>query len=385
MSRGGRSRAPSAAGAAERLRGARRVVIKIGSALLVDPIGGELNRAWLAALIEDVVRLIERGTEVLLVSSGAIALGRRYLKLQRRDLRLEQSQAAAAAGQILLAHAYQEALAAHGLPVAQILVTIGDTEERERYLNARSTVNTLLGMGVVPVVNENDTVATSEIRYGDNDRLAGRVAQMISADCLVLLSDVDGLYRADPIIHPDAEPVPVVEEFTPEIEAMAGDARSGLGKGGMVTKLAAARIAVAAGCDVLIASGRRDHPLAAIEQGARATWFVAHETPRAARKQWIGGSLKPRGALVVDEGAERALGSGNSLLPRGVVQVEGDFERGAAVTVSAGGGRIIGHGLCAYSSAEARLILGRHSSEIEAVLGYRGGEELIHRDDLVLL
>lgn len=364
---------------------ARRVVIKIGSALLVDQASGRLNRAWLEALAEDVARLRKRNQEVLIVSSGAIALGRRHLGLDAGKLRLEESQAAAAVGQIRLAHAYKEILEQHGLAVAQILLTIEDTEQRRRYLNARNTLRTLLTLGAIPVINENDTVATSEIRYGDNDRLAARVAQMASADCLVLLSDVDGLYTADPRRDERAEFVDRVLNITPEIEAMAGESSSNVGSGGMATKIAAARIAVGAGCHMCIASGRPLHPLKRIEEGERATWFVPSGEPVAMRKQWIAGSLRPTGAVMVDAGAVAALGRGKSLLPAGVVRASGRFERGDTISVFGPTGSEIARGISAYSDANTARIMGRQSSEIESILGYAGREELIHRDDLALL
>ena len=364
---------------------ARRVVIKIGSALLVDQASGRLNRAWLEALAEDVARLRKRNQEVLIVSSGAIALGRRHLGLDAGKLRLEESQAAAAVGQIRLAHAYKEILEQHELAVAQILLTIEDTEQRRRYLNARNTLRTLLTLGAIPVINENDTVATSEIRYGDNDRLAARVAQMASADCLVLLSDVDGLYTADPRRDERAEFVDRVLNITPEIEAMAGESSSNVGSGGMATKIAAARIAVGAGCHMCIASGRPLHPLKRIEEGERATWFVPSGEPAAMRKQWIAGSLRPTGAVMVDAGAVAALGRGKSLLPAGVVRASGRFERGDTISVFGPTGSEIARGISAYSDANTARIMGRQSSEIESILGYAGREELIHRDDLALL
>ena len=364
---------------------ARRVVIKIGSALLVDQASGRLNRAWLEALAEDVARLRKRNQEVLIVSSGAIALGRRHLGLDAGKLRLEESQAAAAVGQIRLAHAYKEILEQHELAVAQILLTIEDTEQRRRYLNARNTLRTLLTLGAIPVINENDTVATSEIRYGDNDRLAARVAQMASADCLVLLSDVDGLYTADPRRDERAEFVDRVLNITPEIEAMAGESSSNVGSGGMATKIAAARIAVGAGCHICIASGRPLHPLKRIEEGERATWFVPSGEPAAMRKQWIAGSLRPTGAVMVDAGAVAALGRGKSLLPAGVVRASGRFERGDTISVFGPTGSEIARGISAYSDANTARIMGRQSSEIESILGYAGREELIHRDDLALL
>ena len=369
-----------------RLARAKRVVVKIGSALLIDEATGALKRRWLDALIEDIAAMHRRGQAVTIVSSGAIAMGRRRLGLaSERALKLEEKQAAAACGQIGLAHAYQERLARHGVHTAQVLLTLNDTEERRRYLNARSTLATLLRLGTVPVVNENDTVATAEIRYGDNDRLAGRVAQMASAEVLVLLSDIDGLYSADPRREAGARHIPEVSALTPEIEAMAGPANPGVGTGGMVTKLMAARAAVAAGCHMVIGDGTVAHPLAAIEAGARCTWFVAAASPRAARKQWIAGRLRPAGGVVVDAGAMAALGRGKSLLPAGVVAVRGAFERGDAVSVLDPQGREVGRGLIAYSAADARLIAGHKSREIEGLLGYRGREEMIHRDDLVVL
>ena len=370
--------------AARGLTGTKRIVVKIGSKLLVEPEAGTIHRTWLNALADDIAGLVRDGSEVILVSSGAIAVGRRHLGLTRGKLKLEESQAAAATGQIRLAHAYLEALARHDITVAQVLLTLDDTEERRRHLNARSTLNTLLRLGTVPVINENDTVATSEIRFGDNDRLAARVAAMMNADLLVLLSDIDGLYSADPRIKPDATFVPEVPKITPEIEAMAGTAPPGHSSGGMVTKLAAARIAVAAGCRMVIADGRAPHPLAAIDAGARATWFLSQVAPLTARKRYIAGSLNPAGSLVLDNGARRALERGKSLLPAGVTAVEGDFRRGDAVVVRALDGAEVARGLTAYSAKDARRIIGHKSREIEAILGYRGREELIHRDDLVL-
>ncbi len=366
------------------LGAARRVVIKIGSSLLVHPEGGTLRRSWLEALAEDVARLRGRGQDVLIVSSGSIALGRRQLQLRESVLKLETSQAAAAVGQIRLAHAYQEVLARHGIGAAQILLTSADTEARRRYLNARNTLNALLKLGTVPVVNENDTVATEEIRFGDNDRLGARVTEMISADCYVLLSDVDGLFTADPRRDPGAELIPEVREITPAIEALAGQAASGDARGGMATKIEAARIATSAGCHVLIADGTVPRPLAAIENGGGGTWFIPRATPRTARKLWIAGSLKPAGRLTVDDGAVAALRNGKSLLPAGVRDVEGSFERGDPVVVRRPDGGEVGRGLVAYSSGDARRIMGHKSREIEHLLGYRGRDEMIHRDDLVL-
>ena len=366
------------------LQRARRVVIKVGSALLVDAASGRLNRAWLETLVADVVRLHRQGKEVVLVSSGAIALGRRHLGLPKGPLRLEESQAAAAVGQIRLAHAYKELLDQWDLQVAQVLLTLEDSEQRQRYLNARATLSALLARGAVPVINENDTVATAEIRYGDNDRLAARVAQMISADCVILLSDIDGLYTADPHRDPNAEFIPLVREITPQIEAMGGESASDMGRGGMATKIIAARIAVAAGCHFCIAAGAPRHPVRRIEQGGRSTWFRPSASPVAARKQWIAGTLKPAGVLRVDEGAARALSAGKSLLPAGVTAVQGRFERGDTVSVQRSDGRELARGIVAYSDSEALRIIGRRSEEIPALLGFAGRDELIHRDDLVL-
>ena len=370
----------------DRLSKARRVVVKIGSTLLVDDASGTLRRDWLDALADDVAALRADGKDMMIVSSGAIAAGRRRLGLPAgRKLKLEEQQASAASGQIDLAHAYQETLARRRIAAAQVLLTLADTEERRRYLNARNTLDTLLRLGAVPVINENDTVATAEIRYGDNDRLAGRVAAMTSADVLVLLSDIDGLYTADPRVDPEADFVPEVKVITPEIEAMAGAASPGDGSGGMITKLIAAKNAVAAGCHMVIADGRCLNPLAAIVDGARCTWFVAAKNPRTARKQWIAGSLKPAGSLSLDAGALAALAAGKSLLPAGVTGVHGSFERGDAVALVGPDGTEAARGLCAYSSAEAKRIAGHKSREIERLLGYRGREEMIHRDDLVVL
>jgi len=373
-----------AAAGGSRLAAARRVVIKVGSALLVEKSTGSVNRDWLEALADDVAAMRARNQEVVLVSSGAIALGRRELGLAKRKPKLEEKQAAAAVGQIRLAHAWKEVLERRGFTVAQVLLTLGDTEERRRYLNARNTLTTLLRLGAIPVINENDTVATAEIRYGDNDRLGARVAQMVSADCLVLLSDVDGLYTADPTRDGTAQFIAEVPRITPEIEAMAGGSASDVGSGGMATKVLAARIAVGAGCHMCIAAGREAHPLRRIESGARCTWFVAEASPVTVRKQWIAGMLKPAGELVVDAGAARALRDGRSLLPAGVTQVKGRFDRGDAVVVLDPDGVEIARGLAAYSSTDAERIRGRHSSELEALLGFRGRDEMIHRDDLVL-
>ncbi|MGA1730085.1 MAG: glutamate 5-kinase [Steroidobacteraceae bacterium] len=370
---------------ARRLVRARRVVVKVGSALLVDAASGRLNRTWLESLADDLAILAGRGQQVVVVSSGAIALGRRHLGLSAGPLRLEEKQAAAAVGQIRLAHAWKEVLESRGLAVAQVLLTLGDTEQRRRYLNARSTLGTLLALSAVPVINENDTVATAEIRYGDNDRLAARVAQMLTADCTVLLSDVAGLYTADPGQDPAAVLIEEVPAIDARIMAMAGASASGMGSGGMTTKLEAARIATAAGSHLCIASGRREHPLRAIEAGAECSWFPASGRPGRLRKQWIAGSLKPAGDLRVDAGAAAALTRGKSLLPAGVVGVTGRFDRGDAVRVLGPDGRELARGLCAYSSDDARRILGHRTAELEALLGYRGRDEMIHRDDLTLL
>jgi glutamate 5-kinase len=373
---------PSSRAAAGRLSRYRRIVVKIGSALLVE--SGKLKRAWLDALADDLAMLSRAGAEIIVVSSGAIALGRGVLSLPRGALKLEQAQAAASVGQIALARAYAEALGARGLIAGQVLLTLGDTEERRRYLNARETLDTLLKLGAVPIVNENDTVATSEIRYGDNDRLAARVATMASADCLVLLSDVDGLYTAPPANDPLAVFLPEVAAVTAEIEAMAGAAGSELSRGGMRTKIDAAKIATSAGTEMAIASGKALNPLRAIEDGGRATWFAARSTPANARKAWIGGHLEPRGALHLDAGAIQAVISGKSLLPAGVRGVDGEFSRGDAVRIVDPDGRDIGRGLVAYDHPEARLLVGRNSREIEAILGHAGRAEMVHRDDLVL-
>jgi glutamate 5-kinase len=366
------------------LAAARLIVIKVGSSLLVDPKTGALRREWLKSLSADIAALKHEGKDVLLVSSGAIALGRRALGLKTGALKLEESQAAAAAGQVRLAEAYADILAGEGIVAAQVLLILDDTEGRRRYLNARATLKTLLELGAVPVINENDTVATAEIRFGDNDRLAARVASMIEADLLILLSDVDGLYTADPTRDPAARHLDEVPAITPEIEAMAGGSLSGLGRGGMQSKLEAAKIATAAGCETIIAKGKAPHPVAAIRAGARSTRFLANTTPAAARKRWIAGVLKPEGILVIDDGAVKALMTGKSLLPAGVRQVDGRFERGDAVVVRDKDGREIARGLAAYGAADAERIAGKRSLEIEAILGYRGRDEMIHRDDLAL-
>ena len=361
------------------------MVVKVGSALLVDGASGRLNRAWLETLIADLLAMRRRGQQLIVVSSGAVALGRRHLGLPPGSLRLAEKQAAAAVGQIRLAHAYKEMLESDSLSVAQMLLTLEDSEQRSRYLNARATLETLLALGAVPIINENDTVATAEIRYGDNDRLAARVAQMASADCLVLLSDVDGLYTADPNRDPQARFIERVLHITPEIEAMAGRPASDVGSGGMASKIVAARLAVGAGCHLCIAAGHHPHPLRRIESGARCTWFVPASTPVAARKQWIAGTLRPAGAVHIDAGALAALRAGKSLLPAGVSGTLGRFESGDTISVLTAGGAEVARGIAAYSDSDAARIMGRRSAEIEGLLGFRGRDELIHRDDLVIL
>jgi len=363
---------------------ARRVVVKIGSALLADRTNGTLKEEWLSSLIDDVAALRKAGRQVVLVSSGAVALGRFRLGLPKGALELEQSQAAAAVGQISLAAAYQALAARHGITVAQILLTLGDTEQRRRYLNARHTLETLLELGAVPVVNENDTVATAEIKYGDNDRLSARVASMVSADCLVLLSDIDGLYTAPPHSDPAARHIPIVTEITPEIEAMAGAPGTELSKGGMKTKIEAAKIALGAGTNMVITTGNVMNPLRAIAEGSKVTWFIASQDPVTAKKRWIAGQLEPRGTLYIDSGAEKALLSGKSLLPAGVTRIEGAFDRGDAVIIRSLDGRELGRGLVAYPKAEAEKIAGKRSADIEPLIGYDGGDELVHRNDMAL-
>ena len=362
------------------LKDARRLVVKIGSALLVDRETGALRGDWLHGLASDVAAIKARGTDVILVSSGSIALGRAGLGLSAGSLALEQSQAAAAVGQIRLARAYEDALAPHGLIAAQVLLTLEDTANRRRYLNSRATLEQLLRLGTVPIVNENDTVATDEIRYGDNDRLAAQIAVTVGADQLVLLSDVDGFYSGNPRDDATARRYDIIDRITPEIEAMAGDAGSGLSKGGMKTKLLAARTATGAGCAMAITEGSVMRPLLALEQGANATWFTATDDPQIARKRWIA-AMKPKGELTVDAGAAKALAEGKSLLPAGVTSVSGRFGRGDPVTI-AGPDGALGKGLARYTGDEARAIQGRRSGDIEAILGYPGRAALVHRDDM---
>ena len=362
----------------------RRIVVKVGSSLLVDSGAGRLHHAWLEALAEDIAALHKQGRDVLVVSSGAIALGRSVLKLAAGALKLEDSQAAAAVGQIALARTWTEVLGRHGITAGQVLLTLADTEERRRYLNARSTIAKLLEWKAIPVINENDTVATNEIRYGDNDRLAARVATMASADLLVLLSDVDGLYDAPPGDGRDAKFIPLVPRITAKIEAMAGASGSRLSRGGMVTKIEAGKIATTAGTHMVIASGRIEHPLQAITQGGRCTWFLTAEKPVTARKKWIAGSLEPKGTLTIDAGAVAALRRGKSLLPAGITRVDGAFERGDAVVIRGPDGAEIGRGLVAYDAAEADKIRGKSSGDIQVILGFDGRAEMIHRDDMVI-
>ena len=361
----------------------RRLVIKVGSSLLVDDTG-KLNRSWLDKLADDVASLKATGHEVLIVSSGAIAIGSSVLGINKRRARLEELQAAAAAGQVQLVHAYQEALRRHDIAVAQVLLTPDDTEDRRRFLNARRTLGKLIECSVVPVINENDTVATEEIRYGDNDRLAARIAQLVMADALILLSDVDGFYTADPGAFEDAEHIPEVSSISNDMLAMAGETRSDVGTGGMATKVQAASIATHAGCSTIIASGVISNPLQALNAGARCTVFHASATPAAARKQWLAGVLEVRGELQIDDGAVQALRDGGSLLPVGVAAVCGDFRRGDVVTLKSAAGDNVGRGMAEYSADEARRLVGIRSDKIAAVLGYGGRATMVHRDELVL-
>ncbi|MFT8807136.1 glutamate 5-kinase [Gluconobacter sp.] len=369
---------------APHLAQARRIVIKIGSALLVDSANATLRLEWLQSVCADIADLRARGTQVIVVSSGAISLARHRLGLTSRRLRLDEKQAMASVGQIGLAQGWSTALAGHDLVAAQLLLTPDDTENRERHLNARATLQTLLDLGCVPVINENDAIATGEIRFGDNDRLGARVAQMTGADCLVLLSDIDGLYTADPRQDPTAQHIPVVEQMTDEIMAMGGEPPPGYSSGGMRTKLLAARIATRAGTNMVIAAGQDHHPLRRLQNGGLCTWFMAQTDAGSARKRWIGGSLQPRGTLTIDAGAHRALQDGASLLPAGVTGIEGTFGRGDLVVIQDADGVVIGRGLIAYDSEESRKLIGHRSEEMEQILGYRGRDALIHRDDLTL-
>ena len=367
-----------------RIAEAKRIVVKIGSVLLVDDNSGTLHNAWLNSLGKDVAALRDRGHEVILVSSGAIALGRRYLGLKPGELKLEEKQAAAAVGMVRLAQSYQETLNKFDLSVAQILLTLDDSENRRRYLNARSTIMTLLRVGVVPLINENDTIATDEIRFGDNDRLAARVASMVSADLLILLSNINGLYTADPAQDKAAKLVPTVTEITHEIEAMASNTVTSDSSGGMPTKLAAAKQCLGAGCRMIICEGRGMFPLESLENGGDCTWFIPSGNPQTARKRWISGSLQSLGSVIVDDGAVAALERGRSLLPAGILRIEGTFQRGDAITIMKRDGSEFGRGLIAYSSEDATQIIGHKTGEIEDLLGYRGRDEIIHRDDLVI-
>lgn len=365
------------------LNSARRIVVKVGSALLVDEKTGGVQQEWLDSLASDVALLRKQGTDVVLVSSGSIALGRNRLKLSPRELTLEESQAAAAVGQVQLAQAWGAALEAKGITSAQVLVTLGDTENRRRYLNARATMQKLLQLGITPIVNENDTVATDEIRYGDNDRLAAGVSLMISADQLVLLSDIDGLYSADPRVDPSAMHIPYVAELNQNIEAMAGESSNSFAKGGMRTKIMAARTATKGGCAMAIALGSVQNPIAAIKSGAKCTWFLASDSPQAARKRWISG-MAPKGQVQIDDGAMRALRQGNSLLPAGVSQIDGQFGRGDPVAILDSRREVIAVGLIGYPNRDAKKIAGCQTREIEDLIGYSGQKEMVHRDDMAL-
>lgn len=362
----------------------KRVVIKVGSALLVDHESGKLKADWLASLAEDIAILEKQDIDVIVVSSGAIALGCHVLGLSRTSLKLEESQAAAATGQIALAPAWNEALGKNNLKTGQLLLTLSDTEERRRYLNARATIETLLKLGAVPIINENDTIATSEIRYGDNDRLAARVATMADADCLVLLSDVDGLYTASPSQNTDAKHIPVVKRISADIEAMAGTAGNAFSSGGMRTKIEAAKIANAGGTAMVIASGQAINPISSVDKGGRCTWFEPDAHPVTARKKWISGHLDPHGKLFLDRGAVHALKGGKSLLPAGVTRIEGNFERGDTVSICALDGEEIARGLVGYDAPDATKIIGKRTNEIEATLGYPARAALVHRDDMVM-
>lgn len=367
------------------LSSAKRIVIKAGSSLIIDAETGNLREAWLEALADDIALLRQQHKEIVLVSSGAVALGRRYLHVGQRALKLEEKQAASACGQVDLMRHYQKSFARHNILVSQVLITPEDTENRRRYLNARNTIDTLLQHDIIPIFNENDAVATNELRFGDNDRLAARVAQMVSAEVLVLLSDVNGLYTADPSTAPDAQHIAEIREITKDIEALAGQSRTLVGTGGMVTKIAAAKIANHSGCHMVIMQGAASNPLQRLMQGEKCSWFLSPETPRNARKHWIAGMIRPNGRLVIDDGALAALKAGKSLLPAGVVQIDGTFDRGDVVVIEDMAGNEIARGLCAYSAKDATQIKQRNSAEIEAILGFKGRDEIIHRDDMVLL
>lgn len=367
------------------LHAASRIVIKIGSSLIADIDNAQVHAAWLKSLADDIAALRARGTQVVVVSSGAVALGRPVLGLGHKALELTEKQAAAACGQITLMQAWQDALSPHGLHAAQVLLTLDDSEDRKRYLNARATFETLLERGLVPVVNENDTVTTAEIRFGDNDRLAARVAGMISADVCVLFSDIDGLYTQNPKLHADAQHIPEVRHITPEIEAMASGAASTTSSGGMITKIIAAKMATDAGCHLVITRGESLAPLSQLQAGGKATWFIASSTPASARKQWIAGSISERGSLLIDEGAARALREGKSLLPSGVKALEGTFDRGDTVLIKTLDGKLVAKGISAYDAEEAQRILGVKSDAIASILGYSVRDTMVHRDDMVMV
>lgn len=377
--------AQSRSPAASLIGGARRLVVKVGSSLLIDPETCGAREQWLATLAEDIHALKQQGKQVVVVSSGAVALGRGYLPGKLTG-RLDQKQAAAAAGQSLLIQRWQQALHPFGIPVAQLLLTLDDSEQRRRWLNARATLEVLLTQGALPVINENDSVATDELRYGDNDRLSARAAQMVQADALILLSDVDGLYTADPNRDPDARHIPELHRIDEETERAASGAKSGgVGTGGMRTKLMAAAIARGSGCSTIIASGKEDHPIGRLLEGERATVISAPASPATAYKQWIAGSLAPAGSLVLDAGALNALRKGKSLLPAGIKAVCGDFSKGACVTVLNEDKLEVARGMANYSARDIGLIKGQPSERIEECLGFRGPDEVIHRNDLVLI
>lgn len=365
------------------LESAHRIVIKIGSSLLLEH--SHVHTEWLASLAGDIAMLRRQGKQVVLVSSGAAALGRPLLSLpESRPLKLDEKQAASACGQALLMQAFQTIFAGQGIPIAQVLLTLDDSEHRRRFLNVRSTLTTLLGYDVLPIVNENDSVGTRELKVGDNDRLAARIAQMVGAEVLILLSDIDGIYTANPRLDPAAEHIPRIDRITPELLAMAGGSGTTAGTGGMATKLQAAQIAMQAGCHMVICQGGTSSPITALMEGARCSWFTSDATPASARKRWIAGSLSPSGRVVVDAGAAEALQHGNSLLPAGVMAIHGMFDRGDTVEIREKTGTLLGYGIIAYAKEEAVQLIGKHTQEIENILGYSGRSALIHRDDLVI-
>ncbi|MGL1919745.1 MAG: glutamate 5-kinase [Hyphomicrobiales bacterium] len=366
------------------LEKAQKIVIKIGSALLIDK-NGQLRQTWLDAVGQDVQTLIAAGKQVIIVSSGAIGLGRMQAGFAKGKLKLEQSQAAAAIGQIALANSYEGAFKPHNIQVAQVLLSLEDSENRKRYINATNTINTLTSLGFVPIINENDTIATTEIRFGDNDRLAARVASMVDADLLILLSDIDGLYTANPQHDSNAKHIPVIKTISHEIKNSAGTSGSDYGTGGMVTKILAAQIATDSGCPMIIADGRTQNPIQAVINGAKFSIFLAQSSLTAARKKWLNATLEPKGALVIDKGAERALLKGSSLLSAGVTKVTGQFDNGDTLNVQNSDGLTIAHGLTSYNSKDAMRIIGKKSHEIADILGYAGRTNIIHRDNLVLI